>query len=103
MVSSSPPAERHPPSTLIAALPRLPQTGKFRILDPGAGSGSLSAAILARIVAESPQLDVELVGVEMDPDVVPYLRTTFEDCAAAASSGLSHFRQGSCRVGEGVQ
>jgi len=73
-------------STLIAALPRLPRTGKFRILDPGAGSGSLSAAILARILAESPQLDVELVGVEMDSEVVPYLRRTFEDCAEVASS-----------------
>ncbi|MDP4015023.1 MAG: Eco57I restriction-modification methylase domain-containing protein [Candidatus Nanopelagicales bacterium] len=77
-------------ASLIAAIPRLPREGQLRILDPGAGSGSLTAAIVARILSESPQLDVEVVGVETDPTVAGYLRDTFEDCKdAARSSGMS--------------
>ena len=69
-------------AALIAGLPRLPKTGKFRILDPGAGSGSLSASILARIVVESPQLDVELVGVDVRAEPRELLADLVEELGA---------------------
>jgi adenine-specific DNA-methyltransferase len=44
-------------AALIAAMPRLPRTGTLRVLDPGAGSGMLSAALVARVLDEAPDLD----------------------------------------------
>lgn len=41
---------------LIAYIPRIPVRGSLRVLDPGAGSGSLTAALLARIMKEAPGL-----------------------------------------------
>ena len=50
-------------ATLIASMPRLPENGRLRVLDPGAGSGMLSAALVARILAERPDLAVHVVAV----------------------------------------
>lgn len=36
---------------MMAALPRDPGTGKVRILDPGAGTGMLSVAMVQRLLA----------------------------------------------------
>lgn len=71
-------------AALIADLPRLPQVGRFRVLDPGAGAGSLAAAVVARVLRESPKLDLEIVAVEIDPDVATYLRATLTDLAETA-------------------
>lgn len=64
---------------LVAKMPRLPETGQLRILDPGAGSGSLTAAITSRVMLESPGLEVEVVAVEVDPDVASCLQRTLDD------------------------
>lgn len=69
---------------LIAGMPRLPATGRLRILDPGAGSGSLAAAIAARIMLECPRLEVEVVAVEIDPYVASYLQRTLDDVVQTA-------------------
>lgn len=69
---------------LIAAMPCLPTSGRLRILDPGAGVGSLTAAIMARVVREAPQLDVEVIAVEVDDSVCAALEETLTDCASAA-------------------
>lgn len=75
---------------LISALPRLPEEGTLRVLDPGAGSGSLTAALVERVLTEAPQLSVEIVAVEVDPAVAEYLRATLDDCAGtAAERGVS--------------
>jgi adenine-specific DNA-methyltransferase len=66
-------------ATLIAGLPRLPDTGRFRVLDPGAGSGSLSAAIAARVLRERPMLELEVIAVELDEGVAACLRETLSD------------------------
>jgi adenine-specific DNA-methyltransferase len=66
-------------AALIAGLPRLPEAGRFRVLDPGAGSGSLSAAIAARILRERPALELQLVAVELDGALAAYLGETLRD------------------------
>jgi adenine-specific DNA-methyltransferase len=66
-------------AALIAGLPRLPAAGRFRVLDPGAGSGSLSAAIAARVLRERPGLEVEIVAVELDGAVAACLGETLRD------------------------
>lgn len=71
-------------ATMIGSIPRMPSSGRFRILDPGAGTGQLSAAVLARIFDEHSDLEVEVVGIEMDQDVAAYLSHTYEDCAELA-------------------
>lgn len=71
---------------LIADLPRLPSSGSLRILDPGAGAGSLTAALVARVLRAVPGLKLEVVAVEIDPAVAGYLRATLEDCREVATS-----------------
>lgn len=61
---------------LIASMPQLPESGVVRILDPGAGSGMLTAAIVERIAVERPQLAVHAVAVELDCNVFPALQET---------------------------
>lgn len=77
-------------SALITSMPRLPSTGRLRVLDPGAGSGMLSAALVARVLAEQPDLSLDLVAVEHDPAVLPYLRETLAACAAAAAGAVTY-------------
>lgn len=69
---------------LIASIPRLPREGTLRILDPGAGSGSLTAALLSRVISEAPHLSVELVAVEFDEQVARMLVETLSDCEDVA-------------------
>lgn len=68
---------------LIASLPRLPSTGTLRVLDPGAGSGMLTAALVRRVLAEQPELSVEIVAIERDPAVLPHLQATLAECERA--------------------
>lgn len=75
---------------LVASMPLLPPSGALRILDPGAGSGSLTAALVAQIIAEPRSLHLHVTAVEVDEAVVPALLGTLEDCAsAAADAGLT--------------
>lgn len=76
-------------AVLIAAMPRLPDRGMLRVLDPGSGSGMLSAALVARALAESADLTVQVVAVETDAAVVPYLRDTLGACAVAGDGRVS--------------
>ena len=50
----------------MAALPCLPRQGVLRVLDPGAGSGVLSAAVVDRVRREAPDLRLEVTAVEVD-------------------------------------
>jgi adenine-specific DNA-methyltransferase len=76
-------------AALIASIPRLPESGEVRLLDPGAGSGMLSAALVARILTERPNLSVHVVAVECDHLAVPYLRKTLEACSLAGNSRVT--------------
>ena len=67
-------------ASLIASFINLDQhAGGVRILDPGAGVGSLSAAIVARIAKERPDLDIEITAVELDDALLPALQSTLEE------------------------
>lgn len=68
----------------LAGLLDLPAAGVFRVLDPGAGVGSLSAAVVARVVKERPELDVEITAFELDDALMPHLRATLDACVALA-------------------
>lgn len=76
-------------AALIASMPRLPKSGTWRVLDPGAGSGMLSAALISRVRSEAPDLEVHLVAVECDGAVIPHLADTLEACKAAGAGRIS--------------
>jgi adenine-specific DNA-methyltransferase len=76
-------------AALIASMPRLPETGQVRLLDPGAGSGMLSAALVARLLTERPSLSVHVVAVERDHLIVPYLRKTLKACSLAGNGRVT--------------
>jgi adenine-specific DNA-methyltransferase len=64
----------------IAALPDLPAAGRLRILDPGAGIGSLTAALVARILRDRPELEVDVTACEVDTRLTDALAETLADC-----------------------
>jgi adenine-specific DNA-methyltransferase len=70
-----------PAAELIAGMPRLASRGSLRILDPGAGIGSLAATLTARVIRETPEIALDIVAVELDPTIVPDLVETLQDCA----------------------
>ncbi|WP_239396842.1 Eco57I restriction-modification methylase domain-containing protein [Frankia sp. CiP3] len=76
-------------ASLIAGMPRLPEEGSITVLDPGAGSGILSAALVARVLAERPNLAAHVVAVEYDESVVPHLADTLEACKVAGDGRVT--------------
>lgn len=67
------------------------EKSKVRILDPGAGIGSLSAALVLRL-CERPRRPVSILvtAYEIDPVLVTYLRQTLDRCRrACTSAGIS--------------
>lgn len=88
-----------PPSTALrmAAMFRLPGHS-VRILDPGAGAGALTAALVATLLArDEPPRELSLTTVELDAALVPVLRETVAACedvarahGVACSSSVVH-------------
>ncbi|MDQ1292887.1 MAG: adenine-specific DNA-methyltransferase [Actinomycetota bacterium] len=75
----------------MAFLPALPSSGHLRVLDPGAGSGVLTAAILDRVCQEAPAVTVSLTVVEADATLLEPLAGALADCRrAGASTTLVH-------------
>lgn len=74
-----------PAAALVVGMPRLSQQGRLRVLDPGAGVGSLSAALVARAAAECPELKIHVTAVETDAALIPALSQTLRACAAEAN------------------
>ncbi len=64
---------------LIAGMVQLPNAGSYRVLDPGAGIGSLSAALIARIARERPMLDISITAIEIDPTLISHLQDTIAE------------------------
>lgn len=64
---------------IIAGLPRVPEGVRVRILDPGAGSGILTAAIVERLHNARPDLEIHVTAVENDESLHEALRETLED------------------------
>jgi adenine-specific DNA-methyltransferase len=65
-------------SRFMAGLFRLPIPRTFRLLDPGAGMGSLSAAFCARVSQLRPSRRLEIHLFENDGALLPFLRQTME-------------------------
>lgn len=64
---------------LLAAMPPLSNMPKrVRILDPGAGTGNLAAAMAVRLLRERPDTAIHVVAVELDEALTPYLRATLD-------------------------
>ncbi|MEZ5993936.1 MAG: Eco57I restriction-modification methylase domain-containing protein [Planctomycetota bacterium] len=63
-----------------------------RLLDPGAGIGSLTAAMLQRLLNEkrTPEL-VEATAIEAEPSLLPLLSQVHADCAEAAKRQQTRF------------
>jgi adenine-specific DNA-methyltransferase len=76
-------------ASLIASMPRLPENGCLRVLDPGAGSGILSAALVARVLDERPDLTVHLVAVERDEIMLPHLVDTLKACVTVSDGRVT--------------
>lgn len=65
---------------LIASMLRLDGLkGTVKVLDPGAGVGSLVVALVERLRRESPDLVIDVTAVEMDPALTPVLSETLND------------------------
>ncbi|MBP2322661.1 adenine-specific DNA-methyltransferase [Kibdelosporangium banguiense] len=75
----------------IAAQPRLDQTSTLSVLDPGAGAGVLTAALVGRALRERPDLKIMATVVEVDPSLHEPLRATLEDCRVTAAAHNSQF------------
>lgn len=60
--------------------------GVARILDPGAGTGSLFAALTERLLSKPTRPEaIEVVAYETDRNIIPHLRTTIELCRQLCS------------------
>lgn len=64
---------------IIASLPSIPTGVTIRILDPGAGSGMLSAAMVERLRAARPDARIEVTAVELDESPLDALDATLAD------------------------
>ena len=65
----------------------------IRILDPGAGVGTLSAAVCQRVLGLNSPRHLEIELWETDPDLLPHLRKTMDRCRkslAAAGHQLDY-------------
>ena len=71
---------------IIAGLPRVPQGESVRLLDPGAGSGILTAALVERLYAARPDMRVHVVAVENDEVLHEALRETLAEIEASTGA-----------------
>lgn len=63
-----------------------------RLVDPGAGVGSLSAAFVAEMCRRPiPPEEIRLTAYEIDPILIGYLQLTLDLCRAASEEAGIHF------------
>lgn len=73
------------PAPIAALLASMfePPVGPIRVLDAGAGVGSLTASLVARALKEHWPVTIEAHAVEVDEDLVPALKATLQECELA--------------------
>jgi adenine-specific DNA-methyltransferase len=74
----------------IASLSRLDEAETIRILDPGAGIGSLTASLVARILRDRPGVRISITACEIDDQLLDTLAATLDDCVRTASAAGGH-------------
>lgn len=73
-------------ASLVASMAPLPTTGDWRLIDPGAGVGSLTAALVARWLVETDLPTMSVLAYEIDPLLVEPLETTLAEARALAAT-----------------
>jgi adenine-specific DNA-methyltransferase len=63
----------------------LPATGEWRLIDPGAGVGSLTAALVARWLVETDLPTMSVFAYEIDADLLEPLEATLREARALAA------------------
>ena len=66
-----------------------PPEGPVRVLDPGAGVGSLSAALVERAAREAWRCSLEVTAVEVDDRLLEGLEATLGECCEVMPSARS--------------
>lgn len=66
-----------------------PPSSHARLLDAGAGVGSLTAALISRAGTEQWSAPITAYAVEVDQDLVPSLKETLHDCEMAVPTTSS--------------
>jgi adenine-specific DNA-methyltransferase len=74
------------PASLLASMAPLPARGGWRLIDPGAGVGSLTAALVARWLAETDLPTMSVLAYEIDPQLVSQLEATLAEARALAAA-----------------
>jgi adenine-specific DNA-methyltransferase len=74
-----------PVAAFLSDLIVLPEAGRFVVLDPGAGTGSLAAAVAAKAIAAEVSCVLHIVAFEADPVLARPLTATLRDCERTAS------------------
>jgi adenine-specific DNA-methyltransferase len=75
---------------MAGLLTRIPE--HFRLLDAGAGVGSLAAAVCERVLTFHSPRHVELVLYENDATLVPLLKENMEHCSKALNAARHELR-----------
>ena len=66
-------------ASLLSGMFEVP-SGRARVLDPGAGVGSLTAALAARAAVEKWNVSLDVTAVEVDSGLLDPLESTLEQC-----------------------
>lgn len=78
-----------PVADFLASLIELPASGRLVLLDPGAGTGSLTAAVVARAILARATCELHCVAFEADEALHTPLARTLADCErTAAAEGM---------------
>lgn len=64
----------------------LPSSGTVKVLEPGAGTGMLSAVLMKRVLENTPGVHLDITAVENDVSLLPALGDTLAVCEALGAS-----------------
>lgn len=77
-------------AAFMAGLLDIPQQEEISVLDPGAGSGILSAALMERLQKEPSVRKIKLVCYENDPNILELLHANLERICSRSEKEISY-------------